>query len=107
MNLAPAYHAPILIEIVAWRLVTSSYFCRNRRIPLTINRGSEYLENSGENKGSERQADVADGFAPVSNGGQEAKLFLNPRIYHPTVCVPEIVHVYSRRRGRILPGTLP
>jgi len=43
----------------------------------------------------------------VSNAWQEAKVFLNRLIHHPTVCVPEIVHVYSGPRGRSLPGTSP
>ena len=42
---------------------------------------------------------------PVSNARQEAKVFINRWIHHPTVCVPEIVHVYSGPRGRSLPGT--
>lgn len=40
VNLAPAYHVLILIEIAVWRLLTSNYFCKDRRIALTkINRG--------------------------------------------------------------------
>jgi len=42
---------------------------------------------------------------PVSNTSQEAKLFLNRLIHHPTVCVPEIVDAYSKPRERSLPGT--
>jgi hypothetical protein len=35
VNLAPAYHVLMLVEIAVWRLLTGNYFCKDKRIALT------------------------------------------------------------------------